>query len=189
MFSEAEREIIFDAARGSIIAAVSGARQEIRKTLPAPLRHPSGAFVTLRADGELRGCIGYVDAVKSLYETVREAAAKAATEDFRFDPVCANEIPGLAIEISVLSPLRRITDIGEIEVGKHGLVVELGNCRGLLLPQVAVEHGWDREMFIMQATRKAGLPASMWRHPDARVHIFTAEVIHQDAPTHHEGFA
>lgn len=178
--------MLFEVARHSIEAAVKGLHSTTLGKIPETLKQPSGAFVTLRIDGDLRGCIGYVDPVNSLYETVSEAAVKAAVEDFRFNPVHVDEIADLEIEISILSPLQKINSISEIEIGTHGLVVEVGNYRGLLLPQVAIEHGWDRETFISQATRKAGLPETMWKHSEANVYTFTANIIRQDAPTHHE---
>lgn len=133
-----------------------------------------GAFTSLHLNGKLRGCIGYVAAIQSLYRSVAETARAAAFDDPRFSPVSAGEAPKLEIEISVLSPLRPI-DPEDVVVGKHGLVISKGNRRGLLLPQVPVEWGWDRETFLAQTCKKAGLPLDGWRH-GAEIQAFTAEV-------------
>jgi AmmeMemoRadiSam system protein A len=138
------------------------------------LAAPGAAFVTLTKNGRLRGCIGYTDAVAPLFKVVQECAVAAATEDPRFPPVSANELPSLRIEISVLTPLVPIRP-EEVQVGRHGLMVSKGRMRGLLLPQVPVEWGWDREMFLDQTCVKAGLPPSAWRH-GATLQAFTAEV-------------
>ena len=147
------------------------------------LEERSGAFVSLHEDRELRGCIGYVDPVKSLYKTVIDAAAKAALEDPRFPPVSREELPYIDIEISMLSPLKEIRKVDEIEIGKHGLVVELGHHRGLLLPQVATEAGWDKHTFLHQTFRKSGLPEHLWHHKDLKIYSFTAEVFGERAPS------
>jgi AmmeMemoRadiSam system protein A len=140
------------------------------------LSKPAGAFVTLRENGDLRGCIGFIDTQQSLAETVREAAARAAREDPRFTPVTPEEIAKLEIEISVLSALRRIESDREIEIGLHGLVVEAGGRRGLLLPQVALEFGWDQSTFLRQTLRKAGLPSQLKDTIEMRMYVFSAEV-------------
>lgn len=144
--------------------------------VPPSLLTPSGAFVTLRCDGELRGCIGYIEAQKPLVETVEEAAMRAALDDYRFFPVTMEEVPRLEIEISVLSPLKCVDSVEEIVVGTHGLIVESKNRRGLLLPQVPVEQGWDREVFLSQTCRKAGLPPTAWSEPGVKLYSFTAEI-------------
>jgi AmmeMemoRadiSam system protein A len=141
-----------------------------------PLSDPSGAFVTLHLHSELRGCIGYIEPRFPLYETVEEAAQKAAFEDPRFLPLTAEEFDDIEIEISVLSPLRRISEIDEIEVGKHGLVVDAGYTRGLLLPQVATEYGWGRDEFLSHTCRKAGLPADAWKKKDIKIFVFSSDV-------------
>ena len=133
-----------------------------------------GAFTTLHLNGKLRGCIGYVLPSHSLYRTVAETARAAAFDDPRFAPLTADEALGVEIEISVLSPLRPI-DPEDVLVGKHGLVISRGNRRGLLLPQVPAEWGWDRETFLAQTCKKAGLPEDAWRC-GAEIQGFTAEV-------------
>ena len=142
------------------------------------LAAPGAAFVTLTKNGRLRGCIGYTEAVAPLFKVVQECAVAAATEDPRFPPVSSNELPSLRIEISVLTPLVPILP-EEVEVGRHGLMVAQGRMRGLLLPQVPVELGWDRETFLDQTCVKAGLSPSAWRH-GATLRAFTAEVFAEE---------
>jgi len=153
--------------------------------LPAPptppLRSPvfdadRGAFVTLHERGQLRGCIGYVRAVRPLREAVAEMAVQAAFHDPRFAAVTAEEFADIDIEISVLSPLEVVTDVSRIEVGRDGLIVQEGSRSGLLLPQVATEQGWDRETFLDHTCLKAGLPAGSWRRKGVVILSFTAEV-------------
>jgi uncharacterized protein len=139
-----------------------------------PLSRPCPAFVTLRHGDELRGCIGHLEADRPLADVVARAAVAAATEDPRFPPVTAAELDELAVEISVLGPMQLVSDPMTIEVGRHGLVVHAGARRGLLLPQVASEWGWDRETFLEQLCVKAGLPRGAWR--TAELFIFEAEV-------------
>jgi AmmeMemoRadiSam system protein A len=135
-----------------------------------------GAFVSLHRGEELRGCIGQLYPDRELYKIVQHCVISAALEDARFMPVTQEEVKDLEIEISVLSPFRRIRDINEIEVGKHGLYIVQGHFRGLLLPQVATQYQWDRTTFLAQSCRKAGLPESAWRDPRTMIHIFEAEV-------------
>lgn len=176
MFSDSEKKYLLSVARNSIEKAVDGQAREIYDKVPAALREPCGAFVTLHLDGELKGCIGYLEAVGTLIETVQEAAEKAALEDYRFNPVSKEELENIEIEISVLTPLKLIRETNEIEIGKHGLMIHLGYNRGLLLPQVATEHGWDRETFLNQTARKAGLSPGAWKDPSAKIFCFTAEI-------------
>jgi AmmeMemoRadiSam system protein A len=110
---------------------------------------------------------------------VEEVAEKAAFEDPRFPPLTPGEVPGVRLEISVLSPLQRVTDVAEIQVGVHGILLALGRCRGLLLPQVATEYGWDRVKFLESTSRKAGLAGDAWRTPAAEIYIFTAEIVEE----------
>jgi AmmeMemoRadiSam system protein A len=140
------------------------------------LRRRSGAFVSLHKGEELRGCIGMLSEDHELFRTVQRCTISAALEDSRFRPVTPEEVPELSIEISVLSPLRRVTDVGLIEVDKHGLVIALGNLRGLLLPQVATKYHWDRDTFLAQTCRKAGLPSNAWRDPKVVIQVFEAQV-------------
>jgi len=151
--------------------------------IPEPagaLLEPCGAFVTLRKGRNLRGCIGVTAANRPLYITVRECAVWAALHDPRFPPVVKREVRGLNLEISVLSPLSDIAP-EDIEVGRHGLFISRGALRGLLLPQVAVELKWDREQFLEETCRKAGLPPDAWRQ-GARIQAFTAQVFDEPHP-------
>ena len=146
-------------------------------TVDSPvLEEKRGAFVTINKRGQLRGCIGYVQPYKPLYRTVEEMAAQAAFSDPRFDPVTEMELPDLEVEISVLTPLRRIKDVEEIEVGKHGILIEKGFYSGLLLPQVATEYGWDRKTFLEHTCLKAGLPTNVWMEKDVAISIFSADI-------------
>jgi AmmeMemoRadiSam system protein B/AmmeMemoRadiSam system protein A len=152
-----------------------------KKTLPdyepanVPLRTHGAAFVTLKERGRLRGCIGHVVASMPLYRSVQEMAVAAAFEDPRFQPVKREELPGLTIEISVMSPLRSVTDPSEIQIGRDGLVIRQGVKSGLLLPQVASEPGWGRDEFLGHACMKANLPADAWKK-GAEIYAFSAHV-------------
>lgn len=136
----------------------------------------AGAFVSLHKKGQLRGCIGTFETTRPVVEQVVEMAEAAATRDPRFSPVAQAEIADLDIEISVLTPPRDIDGIDEIIVGKHGLVISQGYRRGVLLPQVATEYGWDRETFLRHTCHKAGLPDNAWTDPKTTIQVFTAEV-------------
>ncbi|MDY7031909.1 MAG: AmmeMemoRadiSam system protein B [Thermodesulfobacteriota bacterium] len=144
------------------------------------LREKRGAFVTLHKRGGLRGCIGNIRGNNPLYMTIRQMASAAAFDDPRFPPVTKEELADLDIEISVLTPLRIVEDVGEVEVGKHGIYIEKGYQSGLLLPQVATEQRWDRMTFLEQTCYKAGLPKNAWREKDTRVYIFSADIFSED---------
>lgn len=146
---------------------------------PGTLGEPAAAFVTIRLDDRLRGCIGSVDDAEPLAEVVARCAADAATRDPRFPPLPLSDLSDVRLEISVLTPFRRVADPVEAEVGRHGLMVEKGRNRALLLPQVAGEWGWDRDTFLSQTCVKAGLPADAWR-TGAAVHTFEAQVFGED---------
>jgi len=139
------------------------------------LAEPSGAFVTLRCNGRLRGCIGRTDLAHALAETVAQCAITAALRDPRFGPLCKEEMAGLEIEISVISEPRPAAP-EEIQTGIHGIVISRGARRGLLLPQVATERGWSTMKFLEAACEKAGLQADAWRDPETRLFTFIAEV-------------
>ena len=134
-----------------------------------------GVFVTLHTHGELRGCIGILESVPPLFQAAQECALSAARSDPRFSPITAGELPDVQIEISVLSPLETVQDIDSIVIGVHGLLLNHLGRRGLLLPQVAVERGWDREQFLEQVCRKAHLPTSAWKE-GAKIQRFSAFV-------------
>jgi len=156
------------------VATAPGTRHEAPGTRDVLSRH-AAAFVTIRRGDELRGCIGHVEADRPLADVVARAAAAAALEDPRFPPVTVAELDEISVEISVLGPMRRVTDLSTIEVGRHGLVVQSGSKRGLLLPQVPTEWGWDRDTFLDQLCLKAGLPRGAWR-AGAEILCFEAEV-------------
>jgi len=139
------------------------------------LDEPLGVFVSIHNDDELRGCLGRLDVDTPLADSVADLAAVVSDSDPRFQPVSPAELPNLDVEISVLTPEREIESIAEIEVGRHGLIVERGYRRGLLLPQVATEHGWDVETFLAHTCLKAGLPEDAWRR-GARILVFEAQV-------------
>jgi AmmeMemoRadiSam system protein A len=135
-----------------------------------------GAFVTLKKNGQLRGCIGLIEGMKPLVETVQEMAVAAAVRDPRFDAVSEEELEELDIEVSAMSPIRTVEDAAQIEVGRDGLIVRRAGQQGLLLPQVATEYGWDRETFLEQTCRKAGLPPDAWKMEGTEICSFSAEV-------------
>lgn len=172
-FSAEERAVLLRLAHESIETELEN--RPLSLDPPSPhLAEPRGVFTSLYLRGELRGCVGYVSAVSPVYRAVSETARAAAFEDNRFHPVSLEEAPALEIELSILSPPRPIHP-EDVEVGRHGLLVSQAGRRGLLLPQVPVEHNWDRITFLEQTCRKAGLPRDAWQH-DATIEAFTAEV-------------
>ena len=178
-----EKDALLKIARSSVETAVRQRKQiEASAGGSAALAQERGAFVTLTENGQLRGCIGYVAPIKPLYLTVRDVAAAAALEDRRFRPVAASELGELEYEISVLSPLRRVLDVAEIQVGRHGLLMRQGDIEGLLLPQVASEQRWGRNTFLEETCRKAGLPGNCWRSEDTDTFRFTALVFNEHRP-------
>jgi AmmeMemoRadiSam system protein A len=175
--SDADKKLLLQIARGSIEAHLLDKPAPALEAAPQSLCESRGAFVSLHRKGQLRGCIGYLEAVKPLGQTVREMAAAAAFHDPRFRPLGKEELADLEVEISVLSPMQLIKNIDEIQVGTHGLYIVQGSCRGLLLPQVATEYNWDRVTFLTQTCCKAGLPSSAWKDPDTKIYLFTAEIL------------
>jgi AmmeMemoRadiSam system protein B/AmmeMemoRadiSam system protein A len=145
-------------------------------TTSETLNREYGAFVTLKEDGMLRGCIGYTSPIKPLYITVRDTASYAALRDPRFRPVAVSELPQLEYEISVLSPLRRVTDIEQIQVGRDGLLMKNGDSEGLLLPQVPLEQKWNRRTFLEQTCAKAGMHPNCWKDENTDIFKFTAVI-------------
>jgi AmmeMemoRadiSam system protein A len=139
------------------------------------LEWPRGAFVTIHCHGDLRGCLGRLDTDLPLAETVAQLAASVSDSDPRFEPVRPAELDDIEVEISVLTPDREVASIAEVEAGRHGLIVEHTGRRGLLLPQVAAEYGWDAETFVAHTCIKAGLPGDAWRY-GARIFVFEAQV-------------
>jgi len=171
-----EKELLLKIARNAIEERLRTHRNSEAPGCAGAAAGDCGAFVTLRRDGELRGCIGLLSSERPLYETVREMALAAAFKDPRFDPVTEDELDDLSVEISVLSPMREIDDPEEVEAGRHGVCIIDGARRGVLLPQVARENGFTREEFLSQACIKAGLDPDSWRQ-GARIHIFEADII------------
>lgn len=175
--NETERQTLLAFARARIDAHLTGAHP------PGPPRggafdHRAGAFVTLheREDGRLRGCIGQIEAVTSVADAVSETAVSSAVRDPRFPPLQPEELSGVRIEISVLSPLHTITGADEIEPGRHGLLISRRGRSGLLLPQVASERGWDTQTFLTQTCFKAGMSGDCWRDSETTIQVFTAQV-------------
>lgn len=174
--SPKERVKLLELARQTLYQFVS------RGTRPKPvveeerLNEQRGVFVSLHIGPNLRGCIGTFSPSVPLYEAVMDMTVNAATHDVRFAPVRSDEVSKIEIELSVLSPLRRVQKIEEIEAGRHGIFVTKDRRRGVLLPQVAAQYGWDRETFLAQTCAKAGLPARAWKDPETVIEVFTADV-------------
>ena len=162
-------------ARRAIVEGVVHHRLLEETSASPSLAQHAGAFVTLHQLGRLRGCIGHIEATEPLADTVMRCAVSAALHDPRFDPVCSEEIPDLEIEISILTPPEN-TRPEDIEIGRHGLLISRGWQRGLLLPQVATEHGLSRERFLEETCRKAALPLDAWKDPATEIRAFTCEV-------------
>jgi AmmeMemoRadiSam system protein A len=176
-YGSEERRLLLQSAHDAILATLQG-REVLPFTPSAHLTEPRGVFTTLYSSGRLRGCVGYPTALMPLYRAVTETARAAAFEDPRFPPVVIEEARTVKVCLSVLSPLMTILP-EQIEVGRHGLLISEGSGRGLLLPQVPLEHGWDRDTFLEQTCRKAGLLTDAWRN-GAKVEAFTAEVFADD---------
>ena len=174
--SNEDRVFLLKLARSTIEAECSGKKMDVSPPPSPVMDEQRGGFVTLKKKGQLRGCIGYIEAIKPLITTIEEMAKAAAFNDYRFPPVTAEEVPDLEIEISILTPVREIEDPSLIEVGKHGIIITRGMNRGLLLPQVATEWNWDRETFLRQTCLKAGLPEDAWMKEGTKIEIFSAEV-------------
>ncbi|HKD73171.1 MAG TPA: AmmeMemoRadiSam system protein A [Candidatus Acidoferrum sp.] len=177
--SEAERRAIVELARQTVLEAVCHHRAFEPIPQAGVFERRCGAFVTLHVRGKLHGCIGMIEPRASLGETIVKCAISAALEDPRFSPMQPEEAAQAKIEVSLLSPVERIR-VEEIEIGKQGLLVENGPKRGLLLPQVAVEHQLDRETFLRETCHKAGLAGDAWKDPETKIYGFTCEVIREN---------
>jgi AmmeMemoRadiSam system protein A len=172
-FTEEERGTLLKLAHASIESALE--KREISLDPPSPhLAELRGAFTTIYFRGQLHGCVGFVFPVASIYRTIAETSRAAAFEDARFSPVTREEAPELEVSLSILSGLQPIR-AEAVEIGRHGLLISQYGHRGLLLPQVPIEHGWDRMTFLEQTCRKAGLPPDAWQK-GAAIEAFTAEV-------------
>jgi AmmeMemoRadiSam system protein A len=189
--TEEEKVKLLQIARRSVEEAASGSKRDRRKTsgdaetaeikaTEGNLKMEAGAFVSLHKKGKLRGCIGRFEAEGPLYKTVGKMAKAASVNDFRFNRVTPEEVEDIDIEISVLSPLKRINDVSDIEVGRHGLYIIKGSYRGTLLPQVASERGWDRNTFLEQTCLKAGIGKDEWRNESTEIYTYEALVFGED---------
>jgi AmmeMemoRadiSam system protein A len=175
VFDPDQRQILLKLGRDAIATYL-----ESRIILSPPphefLTIPSAAFVTLKINTELRGCIGSVAPSEPLGETIIDCAISAAFRDPRFPALTKQEYPGISLEVSVLSPFEKISNPADVIPGIHGILITQSMRRGLLLPQVATEYEWDRDTFLIYACRKAGLADDAWTHPSTIIEIFTAEV-------------
>jgi hypothetical protein len=177
---EFEKTRLLEIARKTLESYLSTKQKPDFIVYEKNLQQKSGVFVTLTKNGRLAGCVGYIRPVKPLYLATSDMAIAAATEDIRFTSVISEELPDIRIEISVLSPLTKISNTNEVVVGKHGLYIASGGHDGILLPQVATENKWTRGEFLENVCDKAGLPASAWNDPNTQLFIFTAQVFHEE---------
>lgn len=177
--SKEDKSLLLKIARETIESYIKTKKIPCFDVKSPVLLEKRGAFVTIKREGDLRGCIGVFTSGKPLYLTVADMAVSAATQDPRFMPLTASELSQISIEISALTPLKKIEDISEIEVGRHGLYIVKGYCRGVLLPQVATEYCWDRTQFLEHTCLKACLPTDGWKD-GAEICTFEAEVFGED---------
>ena len=174
--TEEEKKTLRQIAHSAIKGRLRGQKSSEVEVLTETLKEKRGAFVSLHMHGQLRGCIGSIQPAKPLHQIVEEMSAAAAFNDPRFESLTAKELKDVELEISVLTPLQRIRDLKEIEVGKHGLYIKKGVYSGLLLPQVATEYNWDRLTFLEETCRKAGLPRHAWKEKDTEIYLFSADI-------------
>ena len=175
LLTSEEKQLLLEIGREAVVASVTAGGKIPRTIKQANLLAKRGCFVCIKINGALRGCIGNFTADTPLYQQVQEMAAAAATRDPRFYPMKPSDLTDFQLEISVLSPLQKISSPETIKVGLHGVYIEKNFSRGVLLPQVAVEQGWDRETFLRQTCLKAGLDENSWME-GATISVFTAEV-------------
>jgi len=178
--TEEEKQTLLQIARDSIKEEFEQSVVNLNRDFSEALQQKCGVFVTLTIDGELRGCIGYIIGEKPLYELVYEVAKKSAFEDPRFYPLTKEEVDHIEIEISVLSPPKRIKSIDEIKIGEHGLIIRKGPFHGLLLPQVATKYNWSVKEFLEHTCLKAGLSKTEWKDPQTIIEVFSAEVFSEN---------
>lgn len=176
-----EKGILLSIARKSIETHIQSGQVYIEPREEMTLNTRNGCFVTIKQGGQLRGCIGNFQSELPIFREVAEMAVASASKDPRFYPMKEEDLQDFTLEISVLTPLHKIEDIEEIKVGKHGIYLEKGYYRGVLLPQVAIEHSWDRETFLNQTCVKAGLPTDAWRAEDTEIYIFSAQVFGEES--------
>jgi AmmeMemoRadiSam system protein A len=175
LLTKREQKELLKIAREAIVSHVSGATVPSLEIASKGLNLECGCFVTIKQGGQLRGCIGNFVSDHPLYRLVQEMAVSAATRDPRFYPMKQQDLQDFELDISVLSPLELVASVDEIEVGRHGIYIVKGSYRGVLLPQVATEYGWDRETFLKHTCLKAGLPEKAWQK-DCQIYIFSAQV-------------
>jgi AmmeMemoRadiSam system protein A len=179
--SSKEKKILLTAARESIRSLFAEADIPVIDYITCPnLKLKAGAFVTLKINNELRGCIGFITSEQPLFDTICEVAKHAAIQDPRFPPLTPQEFNSIEIEISVLSPMKKISDYSEIKIGQHGLLVEEGYHRGLLLPQVATENNYTVNQFLTSICMKAGLSPDLWQRKKINLKVFTALVFNEE---------
>ncbi len=178
--SSTEKQVLLSIARKAIEAHIRTGQTYVEPREEKSLNLRNGCFVTIKQQGKLRGCIGNFQSELPLFREVAEISIASATKDPRFYPMGEKDLENFSLEISVLSPLRKIEDLSEIEVGKHGIYLEKGYYRGVLLPQVATEHGWDRDTFLKQTCIKAGLPPEAAKAEDTEIYIFSAQIFSEE---------
>jgi AmmeMemoRadiSam system protein A len=179
--TDKEKKILLSAARESIRAFFSGRNPlEIKYEDYPLLKVNAGAFVTLTKHGTLRGCIGFIQSENFLFDTVCDAALRAAFNDPRFYPLDENELDEIDIEISVMSPPFKMNSYDDITLGVHGLILEDMGRRALLLPQVPIEHKMNKEQYLSAICEKAGLPSLLWKSRDLKMNLFTATVFSEE---------
>ncbi len=175
LLSKKEQKDLLKIARDTIVDYVTNRTVPTITTASPGLNLHSGCFVTIKQQGELRGCIGNFVSDQPLYLLVQEMAVSAATRDPRFYPMKQDDLADFTIDISVLSPLAKVASVEEIQVGVHGIYIVKGSYRGVLLPQVATEYGWNRDQFLQHTCIKAGLPEDAWQG-ECDIYIFSAQV-------------
>lgn len=180
MFSDDDKKNMLTAAREVLSSCAKGEEVMMPESLSELDSEPMGIFITLHTSkGELRGCIGYLVGIKPLPDAIVEMTKAASKNDPRFSPVKEAELNDIVLEISLLSPLKKIDSPDAIEIGKHGLVVSDGPNKGLLLPQVATENNWDKITFLEHTCEKAHLPRDAWKSEETEISIFSAEVFEE----------
>ncbi|MEA3466139.1 MAG: AmmeMemoRadiSam system protein A [Thermodesulfobacteriota bacterium] len=176
LLNTTEQEILLGIARSAIENHVSNNDVCVVPREERRLNFKHGCFVTIKQNGNLRGCIGNFQSELPLFKEVAEMAVAAAGSDPRFYPLKIQDLDNISLQLSVLSPLVKIDNVDDIIVGKHGIYLELNHYRGVLLPQVATENHWDRTTFLNQTCAKAGLPSTAWQNGDADIYIFSAQI-------------
>ncbi len=179
LMTQKEKEELLGLARETIISTVNGQPMPVIEKPSKAQESQSGCFVTVKQNGQLRGCIGNFIGQKPLWLTVREMAVSASTRDPRFYPMKKADLENFTLEISVLSPLEKAASVDQIKVGTHGIYIVKGTYHGVLLPQVATEYGWDRDTFLRHTCMKAGLPENEWQK-DCDIYIFSAEIFGEE---------